>query len=144
MLELKLHPSRTLTALLAGAHLLSVLVIWRLPLAPATQIASSLLIAASLLFHLRRDGLLAAGHSIIALRLDPECNFFCQTRDGSWQEAKLLGSSMVTPWLIVLNFTPEKKWLVRHAVILPDSADTELLRQLRVLLRWKCGNASRA
>lgn len=144
MLELKLHPSRTLTALLSAAHLLSLFVVWLLPWMVPIQIAGSLLIAASLAFHLRRDCLLVAGNSIIGLRLDQKCNFSYQTRNGSWQEAKLLGSSMVTPWLIVLNFTQENRRLARHAIIFQDSADTEMLRQLRVLLRWKCGNASKA
>lgn len=144
MLELKLHPSRTLTALLSVAHLLSLLVIWLLPWMVSMQVAGSLLIAASLAFHLRRDCLLVASNSIIGLRLDQKCNYSYLTRNGTWLEAKLLASSMVTPWLIVLNFTQENRWLTRHAIIFPDSADTEMLRQLRVLLRWKCGDAGRA
>ena len=143
MLELKLNPSRTLTALLAAAHLLSLVLLWLLPLILAIQIAGSLLIAASLSFYLRRDCLLAAGNSIIGLRLDHDCNCACQTCDGTLLETKLLGSSMVTPWLIVLNLSAENRGLARHAVILPDSAEAEMLRQLRVLLRWKCGGASK-
>lgn len=143
MLELKLHPSRTLTVLLFVAHLVSLLVVWLLPVMTTIQIGGSLLILTSLVVHLRRDCQLVAHNSIIGLRLDQKCNFSYQTRNGTWLEAKLLGSSMVTPWLIVLNFTQKKSRLVRHTIILPDSADTEMLRQLRVLLRWKCGNASK-
>lgn len=144
MFELKLQASHTLTALLVAAHLLSLALFWLLPMAPAIQIACSLLIVASLSFYLRRDCLLVASRSIIGLRLDHECNCACQTRDGIWMEARLLGSSMVMPWLIVLNLSEENRWLARHVIILPDSADAEMLRQLRVLLRWKCGDASRA
>jgi hypothetical protein len=144
MLDLKLQPSRTLVFLLAMAHLLSLLVVWLLPLTQAVQIISSLLIMASFLFHLRRDGLLAASHSILQLRLDPECNCTYQTRAGAWREARLLSSSMATPWLSVLNLSPENSRLTRHIVIFPDSADAESRRKMRVLLRWKCGNASRA
>lgn len=144
MLDLKLLPSRTLVFLLAMAHLLSLLVVWLLPLTQAAQIIASLLVAASSGFYLRRDGLLAAASSILQLRLDPECNCTYQTRNGTWQEARLLGSSMVSPWLSVLNLSPENSWLTRHLVILPDSADAETLRKMRVLLRWKCANASKA
>lgn len=144
MLELKLHPSRTLTVLLSVAHLVSLLVVWLLPVMATIQIGGSLLILASLVVHLKRDCQLVAHNSIIGLRLDQKCNCSYQTRNGAWREAKLLGSSMVTPWLIVLNLTPEKRWLARHAIILPDSCEAEIQRQLRVLLRWKCGNASRA
>lgn len=144
MLDLKLHASRTLVFLLALAHLLSLVLIWLLPLTQAAQILSSLLLMASFLFYLRRDGLLAAGNSILQLRLDPECNCTYQTRAGAWREARLLGSSMVTPWLSVLNLMPENSRIARHLVIFPDSAEAESLRKMRVLLRWKCGNASKA
>lgn len=144
MLDLKLRPSHTLIFLLATAHLLSLVVVWILPLTTSIQIAGSLLLGANLSFHLRRVCFLAATGSICKLRLDPECSCSYQTRNGTWQDARLLGSSMVTPWLSVLNIRPEKSWLARHIVIFPDSADAESLRKLRVLLRWKCGNASRA
>ena len=144
MLELKLHPSRTLTILLAMAHLLSLLVLWILPLMPAIQTGAGLLVAANFIFHLRRDALLAARNSIFQLRFEQECSCTYQTRNGTWQEARLLGSSMVTPWLTVLSFSPENSWLARHIVIFPDSADAEALRKMRVLLRWKCANAGRA
>ena len=143
MLDLKLHPSRTLVFLLAMAHLLSLLVVWLLPLTQAAHIIASLLLAASSVFYLRRDGLLAAGNSILQLHLDPECNCTYQTRDGAWRDAKLAGSSMGTPWLSVLNLMPENSRFARHIVIFPDSTDTETLRIMRVLLRWKCANASR-
>lgn len=144
MLDLKLQPSRTLVFLLALAHLLSIFVVWLLPLTLANHIIASLLVAASSGFYLRRDGLLAAAGSILQLRLEPDCTCTYQTRDGSFKEASLLGSSMVTPWLIVLNFSSDKRWLARHVVIFPDSADEETLRKLRVLLRWKCGNPGKA
>jgi hypothetical protein len=119
-------------------------VVWLLPLIVSIQIAGFLLIAASLGFHLRRDCLLVADNSIIGLRLDQECNCSYQTRNGIWLEAKLLGSSMVTPWLSVLNISPENSRLARHVVIFPDSADTEEIRRMRVHLRWKCGDAIKA
>lgn len=149
MLDLKLHTSRTLVFLLTLAHLLSLVLIWLLPLTQAAQILASLLLMASFLFYLRRDGLLAAGNSILQLRLDPECQCAYQTRagqtrSGAWREARLLGSSMVTPWLSVLNLMPENSRIARHLVIFPDSAEAESLRKMRVLLRWKCGNASKA
>lgn len=137
MLDLQLRPSRTLGMLLAAAHILSLLLIWAMPIALAWQFAFSLLLAASFLFHLRRDVLLAAPNSIIRLRFSPDCHCTYQTPNGTWHEAALLGSSLVTPWLSVLNLKPDGRWLSRHAVIFPDSADPEGRRKLRVLLRWK-------
>lgn len=137
MLDLQLRPSLTLVMLLAAAHILSLLLIWAMPIILTLQLAFSLLLAASFLFHLRRDGLLAAPNSIIRLRFSQDCHCTYQTRDGTWFEAILLGSSLVTPWLNVLNLKPGGRWLSRHTVIFPDSADPEVRRKLRVLLRWK-------
>ena len=137
MLDLPLRPSRTLVMLLAATHILSLLLIWVMPIILALQLAFSLLLAASFLFHLRRDGLLAAANSIIRLHFSLGCHCSYQTRDGTWFEAKLLGSSLVTPTLCVLNLRPDGSRLSRHVVILPDSADAERRRKLRVLLRWK-------
>lgn len=137
MLDLQLRPSRTLGLLLAAAHILSLLLIWVMPILLALQLVFSLLLAASFVFHLRRDVRLAAPNSIIRLRFSPDCHCTYQTRDETWHEAILLGSSLVTPWLSVLNLKPDGRWLSRHAVIFPDSADPEGRRKLRVLLRWK-------
>lgn len=137
MLDLQLRPSRTLGMLLASAHMLSLLPVWIMPVTIPVQIALSLMLAASLLFHMRRDVLLAAPSSIIRLHFSPDCRCACLTRDETGFEATLLGSSLVTPWLIVLNLRPEGRRMSRHAVIFPDSADMEGRRKLRVLLRWK-------
>jgi len=143
MLDLQLRPSRILVMLLAAAHILSLLLIWAMPIILALQLAFSLLLAANFLFHLRRDGLLAAPNSIIRLRFSPDCHCTYQTRDGTWFEAILLGSSLVTPWLSVLNLKPDGCRMPRHAVIFPDSAEPEGRRKLRVLLRWKYANAAK-
>lgn len=144
MLELKLHPSRTLIFLLAVAYLLSVVLLWVLPLMPVIRVMASLLVISSGFFYLRRDCLLVASNSILQLRLDLDCNYSYQTRDGTWQDADLSSTSRVTPWLSVLTFSPANSRLKRHVIIFPDSSDTEGLRKLRVLLHWKCGNVSRA
>lgn len=137
MLDLQLRPSRTLGLLLAAAHAVSLLLIWIMPLPLALQLAFSLLLVASFVFHLRRDARLAAPNSIIRLRFSPDCQCRYQTRNGAWFEGMLLGSSLVTPWLSVLALRPDGRKLSRHAVIFPDSADAEGRRKLRVLLRWK-------
>jgi hypothetical protein len=46
------------------------------------------------------------------------------------------GSSLVLPWLTVLNVFPEGGRRVGHVVILPANLDPEAFRTLRVLLRW--------
>jgi toxin CptA len=136
MLNLQLRFSRTLGALLVGAHLASLALLWITPLPSGVQFAASLLLLASGLFYLRRDCLLLAPGSIVSLRFDQEGACSYQARGGEWFEATLLGSSLVTPWLSVLNFKPETSRGMRSVVLFPDSIDAEDYRKLRVLLRW--------
>lgn len=143
MLDLHLRPSLTLNLILVLAHLLSLGLIWVMPLAIGSQFGISLLVLASYLFYLRRDGLLASPGSIIQLRFDRDGKCTYQTRDGACLEAVILGSTLSTPWLGVLNLKTSERPLARHAVIFPDSADAETLRKLRVLLRWKHAGTSR-
>jgi toxin CptA len=60
-----------------------------------------------------------------------------QARDdtGEWRDAEVLGDSFVSTALIVLRYriggSP-----ARSLTLLPDSADADDLRRLRVSLRW--------
>lgn len=49
---------------------------------------------------------------------------------------RVLPSSAVSPFLIVLNIAPKGVRRARSVIILPDSLDAESFRQLRVQLRW--------
>lgn len=95
------------------------------------------LLAGSAWFYSRRDGLRRSPASLVALRLhaDRRCEF--RTRGGDWQEAELLGSSFVAPYLTVLNLRPLDRRLVRHLVILPDALPSDDFRRLRVWLKWR-------
>jgi toxin CptA len=73
-----------------------------------------------------------------AVRLDfqgeSDCTLLC--RDGSRLECRVLGSSFVTTWLVVLHLREPRGRLTRYVVLLPDSVGPERLRRLRVRLRW--------
>jgi len=49
---------------------------------------------------------------------------------------RVLGSSYVSGWLTVLNLQTSDGRKCRSVVILPDAADMEPCRRLRVWLRW--------
>lgn len=137
MLRLTLKPSRMLLIFLTVAHAMSLLFLWVLPLDSIYLIATSLLLAWSYIHSLRKSALLFAHNSVTGLQFDESgaCRF--QSHNGDWQEAALLPSSSVFPWLVVLNFSVTHFWKGCHAVILADSTDAESFRKLRVLLRWK-------
>ena len=55
--------------------------------------------------------------------------------NGSEIEARLLPSSFVHPWLVVLNFQLENHRRMRSVVLFTDALERDALRQLRVWLR---------
>ena len=66
------------------------------------------------------------------------------SRDGGWRlllgngetlQARLLPDSFVKPWLMVLRFKTERFSCTKSMVLLPDSLDRTVNRNLRILLR---------
>ncbi len=49
---------------------------------------------------------------------------------------RVAAGSFVAPWLIVVHWIPDGARFARTIFLLPDMADPEELRRLRVLLRW--------
>lgn len=54
---------------------------------------------------------------------------------GDWEAVEVLGDSFVSPAMIVLRYRGKDARL-RTLTLLPDSADADALRRLRVSLRW--------
>jgi toxin CptA len=124
---------------LIAAHGFAAGMIWMVPWPYGARLGLLAALAGSAVFYLRRDGLRAMAHSIVALRLASDCRVEIQTRRGEWLEGELLGTTFVTPGLAVVNMKPRERRFARHVVIFPDAVDPEDFRRLRVLLRWKCG-----
>lgn len=135
-LAVSLRPSRLLALLLGCACLGAVALVLLLPL-PGWGKALALAVMLGSGWHaLRRHAWLRAPQSILGIEVNVRGELRCSTPGQDWQLADVLGSSTVTPWLVVLNLRFEGRRLARHVVLLPDSADAESLRQLRVWLRW--------
>lgn len=143
MLTIYLNPSRILALLLLFMHLLCLLLIWLIPLPLWLKLMTIPALLLSAAFYLKRDALLTSRDSTLALQLHSDCQCEIQNRQGEWEDAELLGTSFVAPYLAVLNFKVENKRLPKHIVIFPDAVDSEHFRQLRVLLRWKCNRFPR-
>ena len=60
----------------------------------------------------------------------------CEEGSGRWFEAEILPGSYVSSWLIVLSLGARGASR-RSLMLLPDAADAEELRRLRVWLRWR-------
>lgn len=70
-------------------------------------------------------------------------------RDGEWrwrsagrdETVRLRGDSVVLPWLVILNFDGEGSRRRFSLMLLEDNLDPQLLRRLRVRLRYEAANA---
>ena len=133
--QFKLQPSRYLAAVLVVVHGSALAVLFPLTLPVWARTALAIVILFSLAYHLRRDALLSSRIAVMALLLEEE-QAVLTLRGGDQLAGQVLRTTLVTPFLTVLNVRPQGARLARSVVILPDSMDAETFRQLRVRLKW--------
>lgn len=108
---------------------------FELPLLPTLVV--NVAMAAGFVMHLRRYLFLTCKRAVINL-VWKECGeWLLETSKGETVAAKLLGSSFVSPCLIVLNFKARqggRKWPV---VIMPDNVDSTTFRRLSAKLKMR-------
>jgi toxin CptA len=131
----RLYPSRIYSALLLFVYSLTLLIIFILPIAGFITAAFSVLLLWALLYYLRRDAWLLLSSSPAAIRLLGK-DITLLTRDGREWHGQILGDSLVTPVLTILNIWLPGTKSRRSVVIFPDSLEMERFRELRVKLKW--------
>ena len=136
MLRVQLKPSAILATVFTAAHLAAVVCLVPLDLPLWSKLLITLPIAASLVHALCHTALLRSRTSPIALELRGADTAAVQIRDGQWHQARVLGTSYVSPRLSVINLRLDGRMFARHMLIVSDNADAECFRRLRVLLRW--------
>lgn len=136
MLRVALTPSPYLAIFFIALHLAAAVILAPLDLALWIKLALAMAIAASLAHVLWRHAFLKSRSALISVELREADRAAVQTREGTWQDARILSTSYVSPLLTVLNLRLRGETLPRHIVIVPDNVDFEDFRKLRVLLRW--------
>lgn len=134
--QMQLQPSRLLAAILIIAHVTALCLLLTLPLDAGLLAGATLLLVFSADFSISRHALLRHARSVVRLELTDREHLRWQTRAGSWQSGRILGSSTVAPWLTVLNVRCDGRRWPLHVVLLTDSLDAAAFRRLRVWLRW--------
>lgn len=130
-----LRPSLYLAGLILFSHLLAMGTALFLKLPGVWALLLMLVLLGSLFSHLMRDARLLWGGSCVALRIE-EDKVVLITRNGQHQSGLISPRSVVTPYLVILSVVPERAWLNKNIVLLPDCMDAESFRRLRVALRW--------
>jgi RNA polymerase sigma-70 factor (ECF subfamily) len=129
---------------LAGAHGAAAALLWSSWPAWPWGIVASAVIAFSLTFTLRREALRLAAAAVARIELAPDGAVELLRRDGSVLRGRLLGSSFVSPVIVILNLRV-RRWRPPLAVPLPaDCLPREAHRRLRVWLRWRGAAAVQA
>lgn len=136
MVRVSLKPSRYILAALVTVHTAAAVVVWPLQIPGVAKATLVAFVVASFARSLWRNALLKTRGAIVAIALEDSQNVSVRTREGPWREARILGTSYVSPRLTALNLRVEGLTLVRHVVMVPDNVDSEDFRQLRVMLRW--------
>lgn len=140
-LKVAIQPSKWLSILLIAVHLFIALAMLPLHMLLWIKLVVIGALIASAAFHIRRDAMLAASNSIVAIEIEEDRTCDVQLRSGEWKEYVLLDTSFVSPYVTILNLGRERAFIARHIVILPDSLGKDEFRRLRVWLRWKCAKS---
>jgi toxin CptA len=135
--RLRLGPSRRLAAALSVAHALGAIGVIASPLPSIVAGLLLLTLSGSLAFHLRRDAWLLSRSSLVLLELSDTLDFVAEDRSGSRLVGTVLGTTFVSPWLVVINLRVEQSRFRRALVVMPDATDQQSFRAVRVWLRWR-------
>ena len=135
-IKLDLKPSWPLAMLFSGVALGACVVLVYLPLDYRLKLAMVAVTIIAGIYHTLQDALLMTPRSIIRLTLNSKGKFHLVCRNGVETAVSILPSSLVMPYLTVLNLDSGKRFSGRSLVITPDRVDKEDFRRLRVWLRW--------
>jgi toxin CptA len=135
-LRLELRASRSLTCALVLAHALAAgAVLVAVPQWEACVAAAAVLLGNGC-WALRRHALLLGARAVTLLELRGECECSIGFRDGRRVACRVLGSSHVSTFLMILRLDEPGRHRAHAVVLAPDSAAPDRLRRLRVRLRW--------
>ncbi|MDP2057024.1 MAG: hypothetical protein Q8K35_04590 [Thiobacillus sp.] len=129
MRKIELKPSRRLGLLLAGMLLLAQAAVYLAALPGSLQLTLGMAVVGLAVWGWRR------ALPMESLRIAADGRLQCLDDTAEWRDAEVLGDSFVSTALIVLRYRTAG-CPVRILALLPDSADADDLRRLRVSLRW--------
>ncbi len=104
-----------------------------LPLFVKVVVAAGML--AGLVLHLRRHLFRSCRRAVAHLVWKEGEEWLLETCKGEVVMAKLLNTSFVSPWLILLNFKPSTGGWTWPVLIMPDNVDSTSFRRLCAKLR---------
>ena len=135
-IHLNLQPSILLATIIGFVVLMMSVVLILLPLNAAFKWPLLALMMVASVYSIRRYALLTSATSVIHLSLTQTSKLQLTYKDAKQAEVRVLESSFVSPYLTVLNLQDIETGRRLSILLLPDSAESNGFRQLRVWLRW--------
>lgn len=136
-LRIELRASFRLAALLVAAHVMVAATVLALPVPLWLQVALLTAIAVSVVRSLTRHALRNSPTACTSLDLHRDGGAQWLLRSGTMLDGRVLGDSFVSPLLTVVSLRRDDNGRRDSVVLLPDSAEAEALRALRVWLKFK-------
>lgn len=134
------HPSNYLALSVVFAHAVVAAVLFFISIPAAALVLLLVVLTGSAAYYVLRDARLILDSAWVALSLDAEGVVLTNRKGETWA-GKLLRTSVVTPYLVVLNIEINGQRCRGNIALMPDSMDAESFRQLRVTLKWGGGPA---
>jgi len=135
-IHLNLQPSILLATIIGFVVLIMSIILILLPLNPAFKWPLLALMAIASVYSIRRYALLTSAISVTHLSLTQTSKLQLIYKNAKQAEVRVLESSFVSPYLTALNLQEIETGRRLSILLLPDSAEPNGFRQLRVWLRW--------
>lgn len=133
---LDLKPSFYLAYLLGLLSLIASCIVLILPIALWMKTITILVMALVSGFYIARDALLIFPASWCAVHLDKDQKIMVRSVAGHEYLARVLPSTVVLPFVTILNFKVADCFWVQTIIILPDRVNVDVFRRWRVFLTW--------
>ena len=134
---LDLKPSFYLAYLLGLLSLIACYIVLILPIALWMKTITILVMVLVSGFYIARDALLIPPASWCAVYLDKDQKIMVRSVAGHKYLARVLPSTVVLPFITILNFKVPDCFWVQTIIILPDRVDVDVFRRWRVFLTWQ-------
>jgi hypothetical protein len=132
-LRVTLRPSRSLATAIAIAHGAAIAAaLIGLPASAAAIVAAGLCLSA---VHHLRLALHRSPLAIAGLEFKADGGIAVAGPAGDWNSANLRSAAAPVPWLVALTMR-DALGRLRAVCVLPDGADADALRRMRVRLAW--------
>lgn len=130
-----IKPSIRFATVLLLSHAIAAFVVYVTAIPWAARLALYLPVVLSLPYFLARDAWLISPDSWREISLD-RGGASVVARDGSTLIGRIAGSTLVSPYFVLLCLRPEGHYRAISRVIFPDAMDREAFRDLRVHLKF--------